>query len=454
MMAAIRRVIIAASLTVGTGCWLTRSLDLPVAASAGAPASCAGDAGIDDPGPRPPYSCLATFYVSPGGSDANDGATPERSKQTIGAMLRGAGLAAGSCVVVGDGTYDETVEIDVSGSSASPAGYFVLKSSAPRGAKLVGPKGSYSTVTIRASYVVVDGFDLVASDGHGIDVDKSHHVVAINNTIHDSGGSGISCVGGDYYWFEGNTCYSSCKTNEFGPSGIAISRATAYDSAPGYHNVIRGNVTYDNVQSPSVKPDLHIGGQGIAILDFHGSKPSYTARTLIEDNLSYRNGGPGISVRDSDGVVVRNNTTYRNNQDNVNPATFRGELAMESYDGAVSGVVWANNIAVADPAANPNNVAILDASVAASSVTWQSNLSFDGASGSPSLNITNGSRSSISAANGNMLGVDPSFVAPGTDFHLKPSSPAIGSGSAAQASRYDLDGHLRCSPITLGCYSP
>jgi len=84
------------------------------------------------------------------------------------------------------------------------------------GAKIIGPPSNgYSVVTLPSSYVVVDGFDVSggANGGYcidgGYDAAKNHlhHLVVINNNVHDCGSGGIEFVGGDYYVIESKVAH-------------------------------------------------------------------------------------------------------------------------------------------------------------------------------------------------------------------------------------------------------
>ena len=141
-----------------------------------------------------------------------------------------------------------------------------------------------------------------------------------------------------------------------------------------FRNIIRNNITYDNVQGPAINWE-HTDGNGIIIDGFHDTK--YRYGTLIEGNVSYGNGGKGIHVFLSDFVTVRNNTVWHNNHDNANKGSWRGELsnAMGSHN------TWVNNIAVADPRTDSRNRAINDVSTNGyvnEDVKWYNNITFNG----------------------------------------------------------------------------
>lgn len=65
---------------------------------------------------------MATYYVGPGGNDANNGTSWALRKLTLNGA-EDIPVAAGDTVYVGPGTYRETLTVDVSGSAGSPITY-------------------------------------------------------------------------------------------------------------------------------------------------------------------------------------------------------------------------------------------------------------------------------------------------------------------------------------------
>ena len=418
------------------------------------------------------YSCRRRLYVAATGSDANDGLSEVQAFKTI---THGASVAqAGDCVMVIPGVYQEEVAISKGGNDDTPAGYVAIVSQIRHAAKIIPYQSTYSTFVLGpgANYVIVDGFDVrggstggVAGGGHAIDAGYgTHHDKFLNNVVHDSGGGGLSAAYGDYYTIEGNVSRNNASTNIFQASGIGVYQARAIsDSLPGFHIVVSRNISYLNQEYVVAGQPSHSDGNGIIIDDFHNSQNgsaagNYPFTTLVENNLVYGNGGKGIQVFLSDNVTIRNNTAYFNNRDKLNNAIWRGEL--NNQEG--SNNVWVNNIAFADPSVNPLNTAIGDESCcgyAATGATWRSNMTFNGTTGAASV-LIRGSFSAVTAKNGNQLGVDPEFVNPSIEptsanFHLRPTSPAIGRGTLAfGVPTFDLDGVSRpAGDVDIGAYA-
>ena len=206
-----------------------------------------------------------------------------------------------------------------------------------------------------------------------------------------------------------------------------------YDENPGYHNVISGNVCYDN--ELKVATQVLSGGNNKALTDGNGIiidsfqtsranplKPHnedrdgplkpYHQRTLVENNLIYDNGGRGIHVFRSDKVDVINNTTYMNQK---TPDINAGEITfIQSADGVI-----ANNICYALKGKRANTQ---DGS---SLVIWKDNLFFN---------------SDDVMTHDGMIQADPQFVAASLTakpdgFRLKKTSPALGKGLPEDRAR-------------------
>ena len=377
------------------------------------------------------------------GSGAGNGSAA-RPFSTIGQALMSP-YAAGDTILVHPGTYPERLFIWKGGQAGR---HVILRSMRGSGARIRPPHGTYSTVNIRANYVTVQGFDIVGGSGHGIDGERVHHVHVLGNTVHDSGGSGISFYLSEFQLIEGNRTFRNAATNGYQTSGISVASnidLTGDRRDRGFRTVIRRNISHDNVIR-SV-PGPHTDGNGI-IIDWlrnlgTGYAP-YAHPALIEDNLVFRNGGKGIQVFQSDDVTVRNNTAWHNNLDPLNPGTERGEITITE---SAAGAVVQNNIAVADPGANADNTAF---SLAHPSVRASNNLGYGG---SAPVILWNGA--AFDAEDGNISGVDPMFVQPGqARFALRPGSVAIDAGTGGRpAGTRDLAGNRRVvGVIDMGAF--
>ena len=273
------------------------------------------------------YTCATEYFVSPTGSDSNGGTSMTDALLTIGAASKLA-LKGGDCVTVADGTYGETVLVSTSGSADTCAGYVVFRAATAGGAKVVSTD-AYNGFMVNANYVMVDGFDLqdtstgsaftagtnTLSDGKVV---VYHHIAAVRNIAHDSGGAGLAALHSDYVRFEGNTVFNNSSRSDYGDSGIDLWEMQASDTLPGFHIVVRNNLSYSNVES-DIPADLQTDGEGIILDSFDYADPTYgttpyAQESLVENNVIWGNGGRGIEAsggQPTSHVTVRNNTALR-----------------------------------------------------------------------------------------------------------------------------------------------
>lgn len=382
---------------------------------------------------------MTAYFVSPTGSDDNIG-TADSPWRTIG-HATSASLRPGDEVIVRPGTYNEQVALTQSGAEGSP---IVLRSEIPGAALIRPPEWAWNAVDIRANHVTIQGFDISGSGGgDGIEANDVHHIQILDNIVHGNGESGIQTNWAEFITIEGNTTYDNASGGWF--SGISLYQTrniTGDTETEGFRTIVRNNISYDNV----TEKGAHTDGNGIIIDDFQSTQTSghgnYDYPTLVENNLVYNNGGKGIAVHWSDNVTVRNNTAWHNNLDNRNDGTWRGELSNQDSNGTT----WINNIAVADPSANPDNTAI-GFYGNNDNVEWLNNLSFNGRDGDASMRL-DGGNAAPAASDGNLLGVDPRFVDAPSDFRLGADSPARDSGSDARGEAADdLDGDPRSQGV-------
>ncbi|MEM8485182.1 MAG: right-handed parallel beta-helix repeat-containing protein [Bacteroidota bacterium] len=388
----------------------------------------------------PAVSIADTFYVATSGNNSNPGTAAQPWRNISFAVTK---VSPGDTVFVGDGIYREKVIITRSGT---PDNYVVLKSINKWGAKVeVAESGQTDGIKIAANYITVDGFEIydpnlnTASHGNCITVWENHHVNILNNRLHDCGGAGIQLGRFDHVLVENNVVYNNAKYNPVQSSGIGMFQARAVDDAPGYHIVIRNNRSYNNINLVlSGRPIGTSDGNGIIVDNFQNegsTNVNYPHRTLIENNLSYNNGGKGLHLFKSDNVDVFNNTVYHNNTDTQNTGTWRAELSLV-YS---KNTVWRNNIGYANPGQGilAWNRGILIAR--SEDMIWENNISYSGSAGDISVNFSGTSVTEADLAN-NLLGVDPLFRNPGdADFTLRQNSPAIDAGSDLIVSFCDIN---------------
>ncbi|SFM94162.1 right-handed parallel beta-helix repeat-containing protein [Thermodesulforhabdus norvegica] len=173
---------------------------------------------------------------------------------------------------------------------------------------------------------------------HGIAVDlvncsPGNETVITSNEVHGNGHHGIE-IRGNYYIIEKNIVYENGFSTP-GTSGIHIYSGSAGENS-GDYNIIRYNISYRNKETSG--PD----GNGIQLDQWCDFNEVYY-------NICYENDGAGISVFDSSGSRVFNNTLVGNMLDPGKSHPFKAELylAGDSSVNHTRNVAVLNNILVA-----------------------------------------------------------------------------------------------------------
>ena len=390
-----------------------------------------------------PAPVAGTYYVSPKGSDNNPGSKSQPWRTVQYAVKQ---VVPGDVVLVEDGTYEGPVIITRSGK---PGAYITLKAVNKWRAKIkvVDGRGDADGIKAAANYLTIDGFEIfdpspgVGHHGNGVTVYKNHHVNILNNKIHDFGGSGIQLGHFDHVHVENNVVYNNAKYAPNQKSGISLYQARAVDNVSGYHVIVRNNRSYGNMNVVLNSQGRTTDGNGILVDDFWNSTGNATNvkfphRTLIENNLSYDNGGKGIQVFKSSHVDVFNNTAYHNNHDTQSVSTWRAELSHAFADDTI----WRNNIGFAKPGAGilQHNKAILIGKGGAT--VWENNITYNGKGGDISVHMDGASVTEKYMRSNNVLGKNPLFAnASRQDFKLTLDSPAINAGSQKIVSFVDIN---------------
>lgn len=419
-----------------------------------------GTAPVTNPNPGEPYVEQAyigepvNYYVSPAGSNSNDGLSPETPFLTI---QHAANLTyPGDTVHVMPGTYaaaphsDRFVHITRSGAydhAAREIKYITYKAYDPNNKpKLLLPDhtpGVWNLVYVGANYIIIDGFEIEGNNRNltlemgeanyeekiagGVNWSKyamtntngmslhGHHIIAKNNYVHHMAGGGIG-GSGDYITIEHNEIHSNSWYTMYATSGISlINNYDTDDNTADYKMIVRNNVVYDN--ETKVKWDRvqnYSDGNGI-ILDV---SLDYNGRTLVTNNIVYENGGSGIHSYRANNIDIMNNTLFNNSRSpHMNYANL--------FANASENVNIMNNIVygregkpINDDISGYNNV-------------FANNIYYNG-----TVKVT--------GVNDRVL--DPKFVSleeGSYDFRLQPDSPAIDYGTRTRAPQTDYAGDTR-----------
>jgi hypothetical protein len=387
-----------------------------------------------------PVASATDYYVAPGGSNAASGLTPGTAWATL--QYAADTVVAGDTVHVADGNY-AGFDIRKDGTGDDPITFVATGAAAAITSE--NPETPDGINIENASYIVVDGF---ISSGHtraGMRAALSHHITFRNNTCGDNGVWGIFTGFVDDLLIENNETYGSIDEH-----GIYVSNS-------GDRPVIRGNHSHDNnANGIHMNGDESQGGDGLI------------SEALVEDNVIHGNGVGGGSGINMDGVtdsVVRNNLLYDNHASGISMYRIdgatgsTGNLVINNTILSASDGRWCINVSD-----SPNNT--IRNNILYTYHSFRGVIVIDGPSATGFSSDYNslmdrmspdGDATIFDLAEWQDLGYDlhsfvatpaQHFVAPGSDFHLLLTSPAIDEGTSVDAPGDDIEGSAR--PVGAG----
>jgi hypothetical protein len=349
----------------------------------------------------------------------------------------GRSVAPGDTVTVRGGVYTEladcgscdgnaVLQLVTPGTQTSPIVFqsypgedVVLQGGAP------GVSHGLSIKYLAPGFVTVDGFHV-----RDFPVDCLHVIDSTDVTLLHLDLTG--CAGGaaELHGTQRVTlAYSQIHDNKLGGFTSAIDLYLCKDQ-----NVIRGNRVWANQDVDSHQTE----GHGLT-MDTCGA----AGGALVEDNVIWDNDGWCLSVYESDGADLRNNTCWQNGArgDGSGEITVLGNAAevwnnvLVSRDGAPGLVLRYDESSYAvDPGTIDENA----------NLVWSAShddvFGWGGATGTLADYQSQNGRGWGSTD----LSSDPMWVdAASADFHLTSGSPAVDTGDDAHASAVDADGFQR-----------
>ena len=310
---------------------------------------------------RRPCSSNCIVYASPSGDDRNSGADPSSPKTFLGTA---AATRPGTTVCLLSGTY--TVDSSFAPpQGGTPSAWIVYKNCGDGPVTFVwtGPADASPMFRLGSgkfpsgpSYLEFRGLHLDGrgNAGDGFFCRGGHHLRFIDNSVTNTGGSGIGSIQCDYLTADHNIIVHngdvprSTKVPQWysWTSGISFNSNQWLDRYPGFHNIISNNIVAGEVDQSS----KHTDGNGI-ILDLSNRAYDYvsanTPGALVINNVLYGNGGRCLEAYTVTNFWLVNNTCYKNVLDL--PAKTDASITVNnSHDGYI-----VNNLVVAASASHP-----------------------------------------------------------------------------------------------------
>lgn len=384
---------------------------------------------------------MATYYIAPGGSNtaAGTNAAPWLTAQKALSVA-----ADGDIIIAKPGLYPQTAAINaVPGVTLRAQNYATLVGGAlathGNNSILDGGNAGRDMVQGTAAGFCIEGFEVrnAGPGGAGMSLPNALGVRVRRNWVHHCARPGIIIREGDLTLIEDNhvnNCATQAGTTG-ACSGIVVLRPVNLVGATpadwnGYRTIIRRNIAHDNVPESGSVSD----GEGIIWDGANTDVRDYTGPGLIQDNIVYKNGGPGIRVMEGKDVDVFNNTIWSNMQDKRPARTTTWGCG--GHETRSIRNRWRYNIILEDSPDNTthafqNNNAHALFGVTAPT-TFLNNVMKGPGSNTARTTRANATEYLVGGTPqdaSNKLGVNPLFVSPGTgDFSLQVGSPAIGYG--------------------------
>jgi len=328
----------------------------------------------------PPTSSGPALYVSPTGSDSNDGS----SAHPFATIQKAANSAtAGVTIHVAPGTYG-AVTSSKSGTSSQRIRFI---SDTQWGAKLTGTSSSEAVWMQDGSYVDLVGFDISGGSRLGIENNGSY-VRILGNYVHNiagacssSGGAGID-----------NANYSASNDDIIGNivGNIGSTNNGSCNTVQGIYLSNNGGTTSNNIV-------FNVAAWGIQM--WHAA----TNATIVNNTVFNCYGGITVGAGDSPGGVTADNTLVANN-------IVYKNVGYGIYEFGATGTHnrYINNLVTG----NPTEISLQNGLSATATVTADPQF--------------------------------VNYQANGTgDYHLQSSSPAINAGTSTSAPSTDFSGGTR-----------
>lgn len=344
------------------------------------------------------------YYVSTSGNDHNSGSksSPFRTIQYAASIVY-----PGDIVHVLPGTYPEAVNVTRSGSSSARIRFI---SDSEWAAKITGNGTIADAFMVRSNYVDVVGFEVTNTTGYqGIELYGSYDR-ALGNHVHN-------------VWAHGCTDWR-------GGAGINSSNYA------GTGNQIIGNLVHD------------IGDFAYGCASVHGIYIA-NARNIVQNNISYRNQGWGItSWHKATHNIIANNTVFNNDVAGINTGASDGGV-VDNYTVVSNNIVMNNGIAT-------NWVCYPYGTRSPACVNSRNGIGQEGSNGMSNVytnNVVSGNkprdvyvtRGTVSRSiTASPSSVFVNYTAGGTgNYHLRSNAPAVNVGTSTGAPRKDFAGGPR-----------
>ena len=274
------------------------------------------------PAPKPTSKPKSVLYVSPNGSDNNDGRSKDKPLQTLShtaklvrpgdtVYLRG-GVHKGYLTKYfeTDGKKDARITI------TSYPGERAIVEGKHRSYKDSKSVSNPTLFRILADYYTVQDITFRNSAGRGLYL-KGNHTIVRNVLTHDHHSDGIYSLG-SYGLFEGTVSHGNYSVKNGGDSADGIKIAS------GHHNTVRNFLAYNNSDdgidifcSSNALVEYNVShsngrgysgnGNGFKL----GCRHTINSKNVARYNLAYKNRTNNFDSNSAGGVIMFHNTSWK-----------------------------------------------------------------------------------------------------------------------------------------------
>jgi parallel beta-helix repeat protein len=277
----------------------------------------------------------ATYYVSPNGSNTNNGTSLSTPVKTIRQALSKA-WSSGDIIYVRAGTYVEELSIGQSGITLSA---YQGEKPIIDGQTSLPSRDWGALMSVSGNYNKISGFEIKNSNingahlgGYGVLVGGHHNTISKINS-HHAQSSGI-LVNGDYNTIEDSSVWQTARSNAANPgaqvwgSGLSAARNRSSSALkPGItsYTTIRRNKVYNN------------WGEGLSCYEVD--------HCTLEDNIVYDNWTVNLYLSDATNSVVQRNMVYASSAPAI-PTRSSARPGIAMYDEVARVPRSANNTVI------------------------------------------------------------------------------------------------------------
>lgn len=416
------------------------------------------------------------YYISPNGSDSNDGSQARPWKTVAHAngsiSLGSSGTCAAdsdwfsetaaACIHLMSGTYN-TSGVTLSNGGASESQRVVYVADAKWGAVFLEGGSTVADFFLTGDYLTLAGIDVSSATGSTKQVNlyvlesNGAHNHFIGNRVHDGalgpctgqGGAGIAdlddatdtTVSGNWVFNMGPGGASTpgnCRTVR----GIYMARKSTITNNVVFNNSENGIAVTHNSSNSVISGNtvFNNGGYGTGLNGWSDGSGSTTA-TCCAPGGALNGLGDGITIAADPGVtqsnvVVTNNIVYNNGAANGKSTSSQTcGILLGRQGGSVTGAMVSNNLVVNTTTGNPK---------VSGGIPCGSNFAPVQGFGNNGNTITG-----TIVSNPQFVNYQPNGSG---DYHLASGSPAVWVGTTQGSAKVDFESAPRHSPPSLGAF--